>query len=110
MPALFTRPCRPPNFSAAFTAVSQSLSCINILPYERCGVAKFGCELAALRLEHIANDDPCSFCGEQASLGCALSACSSTDEYDFAFKAIHFVLHLLEERWCCVSCDAYGGQ
>jgi hypothetical protein len=18
--------------------------------------------------------------------------------------------HLLEERWCCVSCDAYGGQ
>src|SRR5580704_11006818 len=28
MPALFTSPCRPPNFSAAFTAVSQSLSCI----------------------------------------------------------------------------------
>jgi hypothetical protein len=44
------------------------------------------------------------------SLGCALSACSSTDEYDFAFEAIHFILHLLEERWCCVSCDAYGGQ
>src|ERR1700751_3126052 len=28
MPALFTRPCSPPNFSAAFTAVSQSLSCV----------------------------------------------------------------------------------
>src|SRR6266853_121291 len=25
---LFTRPCSPPNFSAAFTAVSQSLSCV----------------------------------------------------------------------------------
>jgi hypothetical protein len=82
----------------------------HILPYERCSIAKFGCELAALRLEHIANDDPRYFCGEQASLGCALSACSSTDEYDFAFEAIHFVLHLLEERWYCVSCDAYGGQ
>ena len=78
----------------------------HILPYECCGIAKFGCKLAALRLKHIANDDPRSFCGEQASLGFALSACSSTDEYDFAFEAIHFVLHLLEERRCCVSCDA----
>ena len=56
-------------------------------------------EKAALWLEHIANNDPRSFGDEQASLGCALSACSSTDEYDFAFEAIHFVLHLLEERW-----------
>src|SRR5271169_2180569 len=28
MPALFTRPCSPPNLWAAFTAVSQSLSCV----------------------------------------------------------------------------------
>src|ERR1700736_6030559 len=54
-------------------------------------MAKFGCKLAALRLEHIANDDPRSFCGEQASLGCALSACASTDKYDFPFEAIHFL-------------------
>jgi hypothetical protein len=45
----------------------------HILPYERCGIAEFGCKLAALRLEHITNDDPRSFCGEQASLGGALS-------------------------------------
>jgi hypothetical protein len=25
---------------------------------ERCGITKFGCNLAALWLEHIANDDP----------------------------------------------------
>src|SRR5205823_7900120 len=99
---------------------AQLLSCIyrrvpipflhHILPYKRCGIAEFGCELAAFRLEHIANDDPRSFCGEQASLGCALSACSATDEYDFFFEAVHFVLYLLEEHWCYGSCDAYGGQ
>jgi len=55
-----------------------------IVPYERCGMAKFGCKLAALRLEHIANNDPRSFGDEQASRGCALSACSATDEYDFS--------------------------
>jgi hypothetical protein len=68
----------------------------HILPYERCGIAEFGCKLAALRLEHITNDNPRSFCGEQASLGGALSACAPTDEYDFAFEAIQFLLLLLE--------------
>src|SRR6516164_8450127 len=57
-------------------------------------MAKFGCKLTALRLEDIPNNDPRSFGDEQASLGCALTACSSTDEYDFPFEAIHFVLHL----------------
>jgi hypothetical protein len=85
----------------------------HILPYERCGIAEFGCKLAALRLEHITNDNPRSFCGEQASLGGALSACAPTDEYDFAFEAIQFLLLLLEECWYflgCVSRDAYRGQ
>jgi hypothetical protein len=70
----------------------------HVLPYERCGIAKFGCKLPALGLEHIANNDPRAFGGEQASLGCALSACASTDEYHFPFEAIHCVLHLLEEH------------
>jgi hypothetical protein len=69
----------------------------HILPDERCGITKFGCNLAALWLEHIANDDPRSFCDEQPSLSCALSACSSTDKYDFASQAIHLVLHLLAD-------------
>jgi hypothetical protein len=56
----------------------------HILTDERCGITKFGCNLVALWLEHIANDDPRSFCDEQPSLSCALSARSSTDEYDFA--------------------------
>ena len=64
------------------------------MPYKRYGMAKFGCKLTALRLEDIPNNDPRSFGDEQASLGCALTACSSTDEYDFPFEAIHFVLHL----------------
>jgi hypothetical protein len=55
-------------------------------------MAKFGCKPAALRLEHIANDDPRSFRGEQASLGCALSACASADQYYFPFEAIHSFL------------------
>jgi hypothetical protein len=82
----------------------------HILPYERGGIAKFGCKLVALRLKHVANDDPRSLCDEQASLGCALSARSSTDEYDFPFETIHFVLHLLEQCWYCISSDALGGQ
>jgi len=59
------------------------------VPYERRGTAKFGCKLSALRLKHIANNDPRSFSDEQASLGRALTACSSTDEYDFPFETIH---------------------
>jgi len=85
----------------------------HILPNECCSRAKLRCQLAAFRLEYIANDDPGSFCGEQASLGCTLSACSSTDEYDLPFEAIHFVLHLSKERRYlngCVSRDAYRGQ
>jgi hypothetical protein len=50
---------------------------------------KPGSELTPLRLEHIANDDPCSFRDEQASLGRALSACASADKDDFPFEAIH---------------------
>src|SRR5215469_6994011 len=73
----------------------------HILPNERGGRAKFGCQLAAFRLDHIANDDLGSFRDEQASLGCTLPACSSTDEYDFPFEAIHFVLHSPEELRCC---------
>jgi len=61
-----------------------------ILPNERGGRAKFECQLAAFRLKHVANDDLGSFRDEQASLGCALTACSSTDEYDFPFEAVHF--------------------
>jgi hypothetical protein len=61
----------------------------HILPYEYCGIAQFGSQLMALRLKHIANHDPCSFRDEQASLGRALSACASADEYDFPFQAIH---------------------
>src|ERR1700724_216146 len=110
MPALFTRPCRPPNLSAAFTAVSQSLSCITSCRTNAAAFPSSDASWPALRLEYVANHDPRSFCGEQASLGCALSACSSTDEYDFPFEEIHFVLHLLEERWYCVSCDPYDGQ
>jgi hypothetical protein len=52
----------------------------HILPYEHCGIAKFGCKLVALRLKNVASDHPRSLCDEQASLGCALSARSSTDE------------------------------
>jgi hypothetical protein len=71
-------------------------------------MAKFGCKPAALRLEHIANDDPRSFRGEQASLGCALSACASADQYYFPFEAIHSFLHLIEECWFFGSLkDAY---
>jgi len=47
-------------------------------------------------------NDPGAFCGDQASLGCALPARSSTDEYDFPFEAIHFCPPLPE-----VSCNAY---
>src|SRR5467141_52981 len=97
MPALFTRPCSPPNFPAAFTAVSQSLSCVTSCRTNATALPSSDTSWAALRLEYIANDDPRSFCDEQASLGCALSARSSTDEYDFPFEAIHFVLHLLEQ-------------
>jgi hypothetical protein len=68
----------------------------HILPDERCGRAKFGCQLAALRLEHIANDDPGSLCDEQASLGCALPAGSPTDEYDFPIEAIHLSSNCLK--------------
>jgi hypothetical protein len=50
----------------------------------RRGATKFRCNLAALWLEHIANDDARSFCDEQPSLSCALSSCPATDEYDFA--------------------------
>ena len=79
MPALFTNPCSPPNFSAAFTAVSQSLLLGYIVPYERCSMTQFRRKLLALRLDHIANNNPRSFCDEQESLGRALTACSSTD-------------------------------
>jgi hypothetical protein len=80
----------------------------HILPYERCGIAEFGCKLAALRLEHITNDNLRSFCGEQASLGGALSACAPTDQYYFPFEAIHSLLHLIEECWFFGSFrDAY---
>jgi hypothetical protein len=61
----------------------------HILPYEHGGIAQFRSELTSLRLEHIANDDPCSFRDEQASLGRALSTSASADEYDFPFEAIH---------------------
>jgi hypothetical protein len=67
----------------------------HILPYESGGIAKFRCKLVALRLKNVANEDPRSLCDEQASLGCALSARSSTDKYDFPFETIHFVLHFL---------------
>src|SRR6516164_11096594 len=60
-------------------------------------MAQFGRKLLALRLDHIANNNTRAFGDEQASLGRALTACSSTDEYDFPFEAIHFVLHLLLE-------------
>jgi group II intron reverse transcriptase/maturase len=50
------------------------------------GVIKFGCKLTTLRLEHIANDDPRSFCGEQASLGCALSACAPLISMTFPLR------------------------
>jgi hypothetical protein len=89
MPALFTNPCSPPNFSAAFTAVSQSLLLGYIVPYERCSMTQFRRKLLALRLDHIANNNSRSFGDEQASLGLALTACSSTDEYDFPFETIH---------------------
>ena len=59
----------------------------HIMPYEHYGTAQFGSQLMALRLKHIANHDPCSFRDEQASLGRALSACASADEYDFPFAA-----------------------
>jgi hypothetical protein len=61
----------------------------HILPYENCGIAQFGSELTALRLKHIANDDSRSLRDKQASLGRALSACASADDYDFPFEAIH---------------------
>jgi hypothetical protein len=61
----------------------------HILPYEYCGIAQFRSELTAFRLKDIANDDPCSFRDEQASLGRTLSACASADDYDFPFEAIH---------------------
>src|SRR3984893_18609376 len=73
-------------------------------------VAKFGCKLVALRLKHVANDDPRSLCDEQASLGCALSARSSTDKYDFPFETIPFVLYLVEQCWYCISSDALAGR
>jgi hypothetical protein len=80
----------------------------HILPDECRGMAKFGCKPAALGLAHIADDDPRSFCSEQASLGCALSACASTDQYDFPFEAIHSLLHLIVECWFFGSLrDAY---
>src|SRR5438552_15232628 len=109
MPALFTRPCRPPNFSAAFTAVSQSLSCITscrtnaaALPSSDASWRPFGSSTSPIttRAPSAAN--------KRASA--APCPCSSTDEYDFPFEAIHLVLHLLEERWYCVSCDPYVGQ
>jgi hypothetical protein len=59
-------------------------------------MAKLRYKPLALRLEHIANNDSCPFGDEQASLGRALSARSSTDEYDFPFEAIHFVLRLIK--------------
>ena len=42
--------------------------------------------MAALRLEHIANDDPGSFCGEQASLSGALPACSPLMSMTFPLR------------------------
>jgi hypothetical protein len=63
----------------------------HILPNEGRGRAEFGCQLAAFRLEHVANDNPGSFCDEQTSFRCAVPACSSTDEYDFSFETILFV-------------------
>ena len=69
-----------------------------IVPYECRGTAKFGCKLSALRLEHIPNNDPCSLSDEQASLGRALTACSSTDEYDFPFEAIHLSSIAVQDR------------
>jgi hypothetical protein len=58
-------------------------------------------ELTALRLKHIANDDPCSFRDEQASIGRALA---SADEYDFPFEAIHlFSLHCLPNVGTAIS-------
>jgi hypothetical protein len=49
----------------------------HIMQYELRDIAKLGCKLTTLRLKHIADDDPISLRGEQASLGRALSACAS---------------------------------
>jgi len=85
------------------------------MPYERRGTAKFGCKLSALRLEHIANNDPRSFSDEQASLGRALTACTTTDEYDFPFETVHFALHCRprpvpprERSESAARCDGLG--
>ena len=54
----------------------------------------WSCKLAAFPLEHIANDHPRSFRGEQAGFGCALPAGTPTNEYDLAFESSHFDLDL----------------
>jgi hypothetical protein len=84
MPALFTKPCKPTQLSSRIYRRFPILFLSHILTDERCGITKLGCNLATLWLEDIANDDPRSFCDEQAGLSCALSACPSSDEYDFA--------------------------
>ena len=68
------------------------------MPYERRGTAEFRCKLSALLLEHIANNNPRSFGDEQESPGRALTACSSTDEYDFPFETIHFGFSICHSR------------
>jgi len=62
----------------------------HILPHKDSGRAKLRCQLAAFRLEHVANDNPGAFRDEQARLGCTLPACSPTDEYCLPFETIHF--------------------
>src|ERR1700758_4302333 len=67
----------------------------HILPNEGRGRAEFGCQLAAFGLEHVANDNPGSFCNEQTSFRCPCPRAPPLMSMIFPLRRSILGLHLI---------------
>ena len=88
MPALLTRPCRPPNAWAASIALPIALL-RHVLAHEFGRVAEFGCKPASFGFQHIADHHTRALGDAQPCLRRALAARTAADQDDFAIETSH---------------------